>query len=67
VAKLHVPGGRRRLFVNGDPLRCERDAQGRCIEARPCGTLPSGLPDDCLAPVEERAWSSPIFVDHRAS
>ena len=53
--------------VNGDPLRCERDAQGRCIEARPCGTLPSGLPDDCLAPVEERAWSSPIFVDHRAS
>ena len=22
--------------------------------SRPCGTLPSGLPDDCLAEVEER-------------
>ncbi len=50
--------------VNGDPMRCERDAYGRCIEARGC---PAAGPefdasDDCLAPVEERAWSSPIFV-----
>ncbi|MDJ0789341.1 MAG: DUF3604 domain-containing protein [Myxococcota bacterium] len=49
--------------VNGDPLRCERDAEGRCVRARPCGDGPDGLPDDCLAPVEERAWSSPIFAD----
>ncbi len=49
--------------VNGDPLRCERDARGRCVRAEPCGLLPDGTPDDCLAPVEERAWSSPIFVD----
>ncbi len=49
--------------VNGDPLRCERDAGGRCLKSRPCGRLPNGLPDDCLAPVEERAWSSPIFLD----
>jgi hypothetical protein len=49
--------------VNGDPIQCERDDAGRCIRARPCGTLASGLPDDCLAPVEERAWSSPIFAD----
>lgn len=49
--------------VNGDPLRCERDSQGQCVRTRPCATLASGLPDDCLAPVEERAWSSPIFVD----
>ena len=49
--------------VNGDPLRCDRDAQGRCLRARPCGRLPNGLPDDCLAPVGERAWSSPIFLD----
>jgi hypothetical protein len=51
--------------VNGAQLRCERDAAGRCTMSRPCGTLPSGLPDDCLAEVEERAWSSPIFVDFR--
>ena len=51
------------LAVNGDPLQCDRDDAGRCIRTRPCGTLASGLPDDCLAPVEERAWSSPIFAD----
>jgi len=50
--------------VNADPMRCERDAQGTCLRARSC---PAGGPDfdpadDCLAPVRERAWSSPIFV-----
>jgi len=50
--------------VNGDPLRCERDAAGRCVKTRPCyASGPDFDPDDeCLAPVEERAWSSPIFV-----
>jgi len=43
--------------VNADPLRCERDAAGRCLEADPC---PRGR--DCLAPAEERAWSSPIHL-----
>ena len=50
--------------VNADPMRCERDAQGTCLRARSC---PASGPDfdpedDCLAPVRERAWSSPIFV-----
>jgi len=48
--------------VNGDPLRCERDVQGKCLRSRPCGKRADGLPEDCLAPVEERAWSSPIFL-----
>ncbi len=54
--------------VNGDPMRCERDSQGRCIRARPC---PASGPDfekrdDCLNAVRERAWSSPIFVRGRS-
>lgn len=48
--------------VNGDPLRCERDESGRCVRGHPCGEREDGTPEDCLAPVEERAWSSPIFV-----
>jgi len=53
--------------VNGDALRCERDAEGNCLRARPCyASGPLFDPDDdCLAPVEERAWSSPIFLDPR--
>jgi hypothetical protein len=51
--------------VNGDPLRCDRDEAGRCVRARLCagdGTVGSAETDDCLAPVEERAWSSPIWI-----
>jgi len=53
--------------VNGDPLRCERDEAGRCLRTRPCyASGPLFEPDDdCLAPIEERAWSSPIFLDPR--
>ncbi len=52
------------LAVNGDPLRCARDASGACVESRPCyASGPKHDPDDdCLAPVRERAWSSPIFL-----
>jgi len=51
--------------VNGDGLRCERDEEGRCIGVDPCrATEPTAFDDDCLADVEERAWSSPIFVDY---
>lgn len=47
--------------VNGDPLRCTRDADGNCTEVELCtSTVPS---EDCLAKAEERAWSSPIFID----
>jgi hypothetical protein len=50
--------------VNGANLRTEFDAEGNALRTRPCYAdwrTPAG--DDCLAPVQERAWSSPIFVD----
>jgi hypothetical protein len=49
--------------VNGGQLRCERDAEGDCTRVDLCGADDS---DDCLAPHEPRAWSSPIYVDYDA-
>ncbi len=51
--------------INADNLRCERDAQGQCIAVNPCRAVPpTAYTDDCLANAQERAWSSPIFVDY---
>jgi len=51
--------------INADSLRCERDPQGHCLEVAPCyGDFRVDYQDDCLAESEERAWSSPIFIDH---
>ena len=50
------------LAVNADNLRCERDENGSCLAVRPCD--PEPLDAECLAETEQRAWSSPIFVDH---
>ncbi len=50
--------------VNGDPLRCEYDEEGRCVKVNLCyGDYRTPRGDDCLTEIEERAWSSPIFVD----
>ena len=49
------------LAVNAANLRCEYDEEGRCIEIQPCVGVPHE--EDCLSQTEERAWSSPIFVD----
>ena len=56
-------------LVGGDPLRCELNEAGECIKIRPCySSGPDFDPnDDCLAPVGERAWSSPIFLTHPMS
>ena len=54
------------LAVGGDPLRCEYNEKGECIKIKPCyASGPEFEPsDDCLAPIGERAWSSPIFLNY---
>ena len=52
-----------RPTINADPLKCERDATGKCVKVNLCyGDYRSGA-DECTAPAEPRAWSSPIYVD----
>jgi len=53
------------MAISGNPLGPERDAAGRTISVQLCSAA-SG-PDGCRAPVRERAWSSPIFVDQPRS
>jgi len=53
--------------INGANLRTEFDAEGNAVRTTPChGGWRTPESDDCLAPVAERAWSSPIFVDRAA-
>jgi hypothetical protein len=52
------------LAVNAANLRCEYDAEGNCLRMRPCwGDFRTPASDECLDSNEERAWSSPIYVD----
>jgi hypothetical protein len=53
--------------INGGNVRAEFDAQGNAVKTTPCfGGYRTSVDDDCLTPVEERAWSSPIYVDYAA-
>jgi hypothetical protein len=50
--------------INAANLRTEFDANGNAVRVEPCYAGWRGSPsDDCLAPAQERAWSSPIYVD----
>jgi hypothetical protein len=56
------------LAVNADNLRCSRESNGDCREPKPCyGDFRTPYQEDCLAETEERAWSSPIYIDFAAS
>ncbi|HKA15912.1 MAG TPA: DUF3604 domain-containing protein [Myxococcota bacterium] len=50
--------------INGGNLRTRFDAEGNPVAVTPCfGGWRTPRSDDCLAPVSERAWSSPLFLD----
>jgi hypothetical protein len=54
------------LAIHADPLRCSYDASGACVKVALCNSS-TPFEDDCLDETEQRAWSSPIFVDHAAA
>lgn len=50
-------------MINAANVRCEYDENGVCIQVEPCyGDFRTPVGDDCLAPAQQRAWSSPIFL-----
>ena len=50
------------LGLNGRPLETEFDAAGNPVRITPC-TPDRVATGGCPAEVQERAWSSPIFID----
>jgi len=52
--------------INANNLNTDFDEQGSPVSIAPCfGDYRTSAEDDCQAPVGQRAWSSPIFVDYR--
>ena len=50
--------------VNGGNLRCTYNDKGECIKVNICyGDSRTDKDDDCLTLSEERAWSSPIYLN----
>jgi hypothetical protein len=50
--------------INAGNLRCETGINGKCVSVSQCNSMDPE--EDCMATTEQRAWSSPIFVDYQA-
>ena len=50
--------------LSADPLSCEFDDNGQCIQAEVCRVGVNKNRGECIAPAEHRAWSSPIFLNY---
>ena len=52
--------------VNAKNIRCEYNEKGECTKVNMCyGDNRTTKDDDCLSMIEERAWSSPIYLDYQ--
>jgi len=51
--------------INAKNLRCTYNEKGECEKVNICnGDFKTAKEDNCLASSEERAWSSPIFINY---
>ena len=51
--------------VNAKNIRCQYNEEGECEKVNICyGDNRTAKEDDCLSLIEERAWSSPIYIDY---
>ena len=51
--------------INAKNIRCQYNEEGECKKVNICyGDNRTAKEDNCLSLIEERAWSSPIYVDY---
>lgn len=50
-------------LIVGDPFGCEYNEEGECIKRNYCLGSEATPDNNCLAPAEPRAWTSPIFLE----
>ena len=54
------------LRINAGNLRCDFDEQGNCKKVNICyGNYKTSREDNCTMMSEERAWSSPIYINYQ--
>ena len=52
------------LTIGAANFACDLDESGKCLKVNFCGDDEGQGEGDCLSESEERAWSSPIFVQY---